>query len=240
MSVVFITGGGRRLGRAIALGFAERGFDVGITFHASVDEARATTELVLALGRRIHAVAVNVADDVALTAAFEALVVELGAPDVVVSNAGVFPEANAHADATDVRAAIDVNTLPLVTLARCIERHPASQGTRLIALSSLGGLEIWKDRLAYNVSKSALNTVVQSLARSMAPTVTVNAVAPGAIEQPTERTEADSGLTARERIPMKRYGTANDVFDAVWFFSTTSTYITGQILRVDGGYGLVR
>jgi pteridine reductase len=240
MSVVFITGGGRRLGRAMALGFAERGYDVGITFHTSADEARSAVDAILAMGHRSHAVQADVANEEALQAAFEVLVDELGVPDVVVSNAGVFPDANAHVNATEVRAAIDVNTLPLVTLARCIERHPSVGGTRLVAISSLGGLEIWKDRLAYNVSKSALNTAVRSLARSMAPQVTVNAVAPGAIEQPTERTESDKGLTQLERIPMRRYGTAVDVFEAVWFFSTTTTYITGQILSVDGGYGLVR
>ncbi len=240
MSVVFITGGGRRLGRAMALGFAERGYDVGITFHTSSDEARSAVDAIHAMGRRSHAVQADVATDLALQAAFDVLVAELGVPDVVISNAGVFPDANAHASASDVRSAIDVNTLPLVTLARCIERHPSVGGTRLVAISSLGGLEIWKDRLAYNVSKSALNTAVRSLARSMAPQVTVNAVAPGAIEQPTERTDADKGLTQLERIPMRRYGTAADVFEAVWFFSTTTTYITGQIISVDGGYGLVR
>ncbi|MBS1560458.1 MAG: SDR family oxidoreductase [Bacteroidetes bacterium] len=240
MSVVFITGGGRRLGRAMALGFAERGYDVGITFHTSADEAKSTVDAIRAMGRRSHAVQADVANDAALQAAFEALVAELGIPDVVVSNAGVFPDANAHANAKDVRSAIDVNTLPLVTLARCIERHPLVGTPRLVAISSLGGMEIWKDRLAYNVSKSALNTAVRSLARSLAPHVTVNAVAPGAIEQPSERTEADKGLTHLERIPMRRYGTAADVFEAVWFFSTTTTYITGQIISVDGGYGLVR
>jgi len=239
MSVVFITGGGRRLGRAIALQFAEKGFDVGILYLTSEDQTRSTINEIRAMGKHASSVRVDVADEVALSMAFDALVGDLGAPEVVISNAGVFPDADPRATTDDVRRAVDVNTLPLITLARCIERHGTNGLTRLVALSSLGGVEIWKDRLAYNVSKSALNTAVRSLARSMAPSVLVNAVAPGAIEQPEERTTSDGHMAGPDRIPMQRYGTAADVFEAVWFFSTT-TYVTGQILHVDGGYGLVR
>jgi 3-oxoacyl-[acyl-carrier protein] reductase/pteridine reductase len=68
----------------------------------------------------------------------------------------------------------------------------------------------------------------------------VNAVAPGALEQPGETQASDAGRVSSSRIPMQRYGTADDVIDAVWFFATASSYITGQILAVDGGYGMVR
>lgn len=240
MAVVFITSGARRIGRHLALTAAQRGYDVGFTYHTSTDEAQATIADLEAIGVRVRAVSTDVAKEDLLTSAFDDVVAHLGPPTVVISNTGVFAPANAHATASDVRGAVDVNTLPLITLARCMERQPADGVRRLIAMSSLGSMEIWKDRLAYNVSKSALNTAVRSLARTLAPHITVNAVAPGAIRQPEDVRESDAGLVPTERIPMARYGSAQDIADAVWFFATSTSYITGQILSVDGGYGLVR
>ena len=99
---------------------------------------------------------------------------------------------------------------------------------------------MWRDRIDYNVSKAALLRLVQTLARSVAPDITVNSVAPGAITGGMETTEADAAAVKVGRIPMGRYGTADDVFDAVWFLATASAYITGQTIIVDGGVHLVR
>ena len=108
-------------------------------------------------------------------------------------------------------------------------------------MGSLGAHEIWRDRIAYNVSKSALHTMVQTLARGLAPRISVNSVAPGIIVQPNDVAEHErAGMIGIDRIPMERYGDVADVFDAVWFFATASRYITGQTIIVDGGYHLTR
>ncbi|HCN05362.1 MAG TPA: hypothetical protein DIS79_07050 [Bacteroidetes bacterium] len=244
MPTVFVTGGARRIGRGLIRRFAERGWDVGITFQTSAEAALTTRNEVLEKGVRCHITRVDVSDAPALERAMADLVDELGMPDAIVSNAGVFPDAidPRLLEPDAVRSAIDVNTMPLLTLAKYYDSLAERTGShgRLVAIASLGAFEIWKDRLAYNVSKSALVTMVRSLARSMAPRLSVNAVAPGAIVFPDDPTSADLAVSKVDRIPMGRYGTADDVFDAVWMFSSASTYITGQVLSVDGGYGLTR
>ncbi len=169
---------------------------------------------------------------------------ELGHASVIVSNAGVFPEPKTVLETSTslVEDTLRINTLPLLTIAQFYQEsctRNAAAG-RLVSLGSLGALEIWKDRIAYNVSKSALQTLALTLARGLAPTISVNTVSPGAIAQPEEATENDSNLIDPNRIPMKRHGTVDDIFDAVWFFATSSQYITGQTIVVDGGYHLVR
>lgn len=244
MPTVLLTGGARRLGGALARGFAARGYNVGITYHTSEPAAAATVAACAEAGVRAAMRRCDVADTASLEHAVASLFDELGTPDVIVSNAGIFPERTTvdKLDVDAVRHAIDVNTLPLVTLARLyhdrLTRSSVEHG-RLISISSLGALEIWRDRLAYNVSKSALLTAVMSLARSAAPRMSVNTVAPGAILMPQEPTSNDAAMLQAERIPMARYGTSDDVMDAVWFFATCSPYITGQVLAVDGGSHLV-
>lgn len=244
MPSVVITGGARRIGGALARAFAQRGYDVGITYHTSADAAHATVLACTQAGVRATAQACDVADERSLVRAFDALVAEHGVPDVVVSNAGVFPDAMSvdALEADIIRRTIDVNTIPLVTLGKAYQRHiRATSGTgRLISISSLGAIETWRDRLPYNVSKSALLAAVHSLARSLAPSIAVNTVAPGAIRIIDEPTEADNAMSRVDRIPMGRHGTTDDIMDAVWFFATCSSYVTGQFLAVDGGYHLTR
>lgn len=243
MPIVFITGGARRIGKQLALNFARRGWDVGFTYHTSSEAAVQTLQELQQIGVRADMKRCDVANDDELTHAFQRLNETLGTPAVVISNAGIFPDRRTinELDAAAFRATLDVNTTPLLTLAKAY--HAAlknDQQGRLIAISSLGALEVWKDRIDYNVSKSALVTLVQTLARSLAPSITVNTVAPGAIVMPDEPSSSDAAVASTDRIPMGRYGLPQDVFDAVWFFATATSYITGQLLTVDGGYRLVR
>ncbi len=239
MSIVFVTGGARRIGKGLALEFARRGWHVGFTYHTSVEKARTTKQELEGLGVKAAAVQANVAVEHELNTALNTLLQDLGVPNVIVSNAGIFPPRREISELSlaHVRETIEVNTLPLLTIGRWYAAHPEG---RLISLSSLGAFEIWKERLDYNLSKAALLNLTQTLARAMAPTHTVNSVAPGAIIVPEEKSLSDTELALVHKIPMERYGTPLDVFDAVWFFATASPYITGQVVIVDGGYHLVR
>ena len=186
----------------------------------------------------------DVTDPVMLTDALTRLTDTLGTADVVVSCAGVFPPATAVQDLTEqhVLDTLRVNTLPLLTLSRLYEQQcrQGQRSGRIVVIGSLGAREIWKDRAAYNVSKSALTTLAHSLARSLAPQICLNIVAPGAIAQPLDQRDSDASLVDVSRIPMQRHGEAADVVDAVRYFARCSPYITGQTIVVDGGYGLVR
>lgn len=245
MPVVWISGGARRIGKGLALRFAERGYDVCITYRTSEWEATSVCEKIRSLGQIAHAMQCDVRVDSDITRALETCTAMLGCPDVIVSNVGVFPARTPVATMSeqDVVDAFAVNTVPLLTISRVYHelctRHDVHG--RIISIGSLGAHEIWRDRIAYNVSKSALHTMVQTLARGLAPMIAVNSVAPGVIAQPDDVAEHEmQSMVATERIPMQRHGDVNDVFDAVWFFATASHYITGQTLLVDGGYHLTR
>ena len=244
MPVAFITGGARRIGRGLALGFAHKGYDVGITFRSSREAADSTLLALRGLGVRAYAVECDVVDETQLDRALRALAAELGTPNVIVSNAGIFPQQRSVDELSpeEMRATIDINTMPLLTVARTMKdlRSDQTEMGRIIAISSLGAVEIWKQRIDYNVSKAALVKLVAALARDMAPSITVNTVAPGAIVMEDQPSETDDMVAGLKRIPMGRYGSADDVFDAVWFFANNAAYITGEMLTVDGGYRLNR
>jgi len=108
----------------------------------------------------------------------------------------------------------------------------APKGGRIVNIASLGAIEIWKQRGVYNLTKQTLMRLTQVLAVELAPRYAVNAVAPGVIGDP----RAAGIAIDPQQIPMQRFGTPNDVWDAVYFFSTCSPYITGQFLVVDGGF----
>jgi len=246
MPIAFVTGGARRIGKHLALGFAEKGYDVGITYNESHQQALKTVAELHAYGVRAEARQCNVSDDNQLANCLRELSSSLGVPDVMISNAGVFPQRKSidTLSVDEFRETMAVNATPLLTIAKVFRElrshKPDSDVGKLISISSIGALEIWKDRIDYNVSKSTLVALVRGLARALAPTISVNTVAPGAIKIVDESTEAERSLSPVDRIPFARYGEPRDVFDAVWFFATCTPYITGQLIAVDGGYGLTR
>lgn len=243
MPVAAVIAGARRIGAEIVRGLASDGYDVGLTYHNSVTSAGELQQEIVGTGRACRIVQCDVTHPFELGGALTDLEDIMGFPDVVVYNAGVFPNAAppSDVDEEDVLNAIRVNTLPVLTLARYYEgrcRELERMG-RVIILGSLGAREIWRDRAAYNTSKAAQQTLALSLARSLASLMSINIVAPGQIVLEGEQ-ESQSPIVSERRVPKERHGSAEDVVDAVRYFARCSEYITGQTIVVDGGYGLVR
>ncbi len=107
---------------------------------------------------------------------------------------------------------------------------------RIVNIGSLGGIHAWAGHAHYCGSKAALHMLTQAMAKAFAPEVSVNCVAPGWIE--LDERQADVSALFASRTPMRRNGTAEDVAQAVLFFATGPSFVTGQILAVDGGLGL--
>lgn len=241
MPTVFITGAGKRLGRAFALGFARNGWDVIVHYFSSEESALKTVDEIQKLGRKSIAVIANVENKNEVREAFKKGVDELGVPDCVVSNAGILPMRSGLQDISEElwENTFDVNVKSHLFLAQIYDDFLKSftkESGKFIVLASLGGREIWKERIPYNTSKAATIQLSKALARELAPLVAVNCVCPGAIKVEGEPNANEKMMMPEDKIPMQRYGTADDVFDAVYFFATCSPYITAQMLTVDGGY----
>ncbi len=240
--VVFITGSGRRIGRALAFSFGNLGYRVAVHYGRSADAARATYDALQDMGVQATLVQADVRDRGAIREAVAQVAEYFGRLDVLVNNAGVYPAAVPLSDVTEDlwRQVIETNLYGEFFAAQAAAEFMLGQEVdergergRIVNISSLGAWQIWRDRVAYNVSKAGVVQLTRALARSLAPSIAVNSVAPGAIEIPEE--PAAGAMIAAERIPMRRYGTTEDIFNAVRFFAESSTYVTGQTLIVDGG-----
>lgn len=233
-----VTGGARRIGRALALALADAGADVAITYRSSRREARQTVEDIRRRGVRALALACDVRQEKSVRAAVKKVVDELGGLDVLINNAAIYQTAEFdkitvrqwdEMFATNARGPFLVSQAALKSLRR--------RRGRVIHLGSLGGLRPWATHAHYCASKAALIMLTQVMAKALAPEVAVNCVAPGMIDLGERRDEAFLRRIA-VRTPMRRNGGAEEVVRAVLFFATAPAFITGQVLAVDGGLGL--
>lgn len=240
MKTVFITGSGRRMGRGIALEFAKLGWNVGLHYLQSQEMAEKTLDEVLNLGVKASLVRFDVRNYSDFRLGLQKSIEEVGVPDVLINNSGVFPKRKTLMELSveDWNSAMNTNMRSAFFAAKIFSEY-AKDNSRIINIASLGGLEIWKNRIPYNVSKSGLIHLTKALARELAPKIAVNAICPGTILIPNEQA-ADTSEIDVNKIPMQRYGNIADIFDAVKFFAECSQFITGQILNVDGGYHLAR
>jgi len=232
-----VTGGARRIGRAIALALAAEGADVAITFLKSEREAQETARAIEALGVRAVALECDVRSEASVHAAVAAAVNRFGRLDLVVNNAALFDRA--PLDQLSVAAwdaVFETNARgPFLVAREALPHLKATQG-RIVNIGSLGGSHAWADHAHYCSSKAALHMLTQAMAKGFAPEVSVNCVAPGWIEMGDD---GKAGVRFATRTPMGRNGTADEVAQAVLFFATGPSFVTGQILGVDGGLGLV-
>jgi len=201
-------------------------------------EARQTAEEIESLGRRATAVECDVRSEASVRAALKSVLGEFGRLDVLVNNAAVFESASLEQISVEAwDRTFETNARgPFLVAREAIPHLRAAQG-RIVNIGSLGGMHAWAGHAHYCGSKAALHMLTQAMAKSFAPDVSVNCVAPGWIALDEHAEEAAERFAAK--TPMRRNGTADDVAQAVLFFATGPRFVTGQILTVDGGLGLV-
>ncbi len=233
--VALVTGGARRVGRAIVRKLAANQFDVAFTYFSSSTEADSLRAELIAAGGRAIAIKADFNKPPAAVDAVEAAVRDLGRLDVLVNNASSF-EAGSLAEVTPAQLqrmmAVHVE-VPLLLCQRLAPLLRAGHG-HVINMLDLMVERPAPGYLAYSASKAALANLTLGLARELAPDVTVNGIAPGVIEWPQDYPPAERERYLR-RVPLGRAGTPDDAAEVVLFLSRAGSYLTGQILRLDGG-----
>ncbi len=243
--VVLVTGGARRIGRALALGFAARGWDVAVHFGASRGEADEVVAQIEALGRRALALEADLADEAQVSRLVPACVEALGRPECIVNNASRFEEDTAR-DVGYARLlelmAINVGA-PLV-LARMLhdatpEAATTDETLRGVVINVLDQklYNMNPDYLSYTLSKAALQTATVTLAQALAPKVRVVGLAPGLTLQSGDQTP-ESFAAAHRVTPLGRASRPEDIVAAALYLADAKG-VTGTTLVVDGGQHLV-
>jgi pteridine reductase len=224
-----VTGGAKRVGRAIVRRLCDAGFDVAFTYRSS---RQAALELSAATGA--VAIEADLADpDRAVTAVTAA--VRFDRLDVLVNNASQFEPADlAHTDTAVCRRMMAVHFESPLLLCKAFAPELRSANGHVINMVDGLAERPWPAYVAYSASKAALWNLTLSLSRELAPQVTVNGIAPGVVDWPENYPEADKAAYLR-RVPLARPGTPADVAEMVHYLATTGSYVTGQILRLDGG-----
>jgi len=237
--IAVVTGAGRGIGRAIALKFAAEGADVVCVSRTAENSEKVAAE-VRAAGRKAWALAVDVADAVAVTDAGAKILAEAGRVDILVNNAGITRDGLAmRLSEADWDAVLDTNLKGAFLFTKALVRGMIKQRSgRILNISSVIGLMGNAGQCNYAASKAGLLGLTMSLARELASRgITVNAIAPGFIE--TDMTAALNAAMREEllqRIPLGILGQSDDVAAAALFLAGPGArYITGQVLTVDGG-----
>src|SRR5436305_3469119 len=231
---VLITGGGRRVGRAIALALARAGLDVAIAYHRSAREARGLVRELEAVGARAVALRADLADPREARGLVREAVRRLGRLDVLVNNAAVFtrtPLLRTTPAQYDLH--LDLNLRGAFFCAQAAARVMRRHGGHIVNVGDVGATRGWPDYIPYTLSKAGLVALTRGLATALRPHgIAVNCVAPGAVLRPKRVSPA-----RWRRLTRGHAGSPEDVASAVLFFATCPRYITGQVLGVDGGEG---
>jgi pteridine reductase len=229
--VVLVTGGAKRVGRAIVERLAAAGYRVAFTYLSSQRDADE-------LCGRFDAVAIR-ADLIDPVVAVDQIASGLkpfaDGLDVLVNNASLYePSALDQTDLTQMRRLMAIHYESPLLLTRALAAKLRASKGHVINMVDLLAERPWPQYLAYSASKAALANLTLGLARELAPDVTVNGIAPGVVEWPEGYPDVEKQRYLK-RVPLQRPGTPQDVAAMVHYLVTSGSYLTGQILRLDGG-----
>ncbi len=238
-----VTGGSRGIGRAIALALARQGAAVAVNYRERADAAAEVVALVARNGGRAMAVQADVRDFAAVKAMTDTVARTLGPIDILVNNAGILRDKPvAFMTDEEWNAVLDTCLKGAFHCIKALSKSMArAKRGRIVNIASDAGLLGDMMRANYASAKAGMIGLTKTVAREMAASgVTVNALAPGVIETELLAGMTDSRRRAMlDRVPMGRFGTPDEVAAAVIaLVSDTGAYITGEVLRVDGGLAM--
>ncbi len=233
--VALVTGAGRRLGQAIARALAGRGMTVAIHHHHSTKGAEKLRSDILAMNGRAERFPADLTDAHTAHDLPQRVVERFGRLDVLVNSAATMKRL--RVEETTPVAWDEIMNLNLRAYFFCAQGAiPALRAVRgkILNMGDVGGLEPWPRYAAHCISKAGVVMLTKALARALAPEITVNTIAPGAVLPPE-----DWDATVREHLirttPLRRLGSPEDVAAAVLYLLEGGDYVTGETLVVDGG-----
>lgn len=251
--VALITGGAKRVGRAIALTFAQQGMHVAFTYQQSGREATSLIKQIEKLGRRALAIQVDLATPDCDATVFNAFQKTFSRCDALINNASVFDrtpigdislQAFEHNMAVNARAPMLLmqRFAPLLAAHAKVDekreasvRMPTKNTGRIVNFIDIHVMgQPLRGYMAYNMSKAALMEATMTAALELAPKITVNAIAPGVVAWAESYTD-EQRKKYMQRVPLARPGTPEDAAAAVLYLVRDAEYCTGQIIRLDGG-----
>ena len=239
-NVAVVTGGTRGIGKQIILDLAKKGYDIAFNYRSENADFENLNKELKEIGVKAFAFKCDVTDFEKCEEFVKGVITEFGKIDVLVNNAGITKDGLLmRMKKQDFEDVIDVNLIGTFNLTRNVIPYmiKAKQG-RIINISSVVGISGNAGQTNYSASKAGIIGFTKSLAKEVASrNITVNAVAPGFIQtQMTDVLKDEVKDEILKQIPEKRFGTTEDVANVVKFLaSEESSYITGQVINVDGG-----
>ena len=246
---VLITGGSSGIGQEIALAYAKKGAIVVFSYHQNTKGAEQTVAAIQALGEKAYAIKANMADKDSLQTLFQKTLSQLGGLDILVNNAGtltrhpnfldISPDDFEHIQAVYIRAPF------ILTQLAAIQMQVQKTGGSIINISSRSSTIITPGLAHYECSKAALDALTRSSASALAPyNIRVNAIAPGLVATEINRAQRENDYSAWEKrsaqIPLGKAGEPKDIATiAVLLASEKSSWMTGTIIPIDGGVGVI-
>lgn len=237
--VGLVTGGAQGIGKAIALLLAKNGADVAIS-DINLEKAQEAANEIQGLGRRSLAVKANVADFKEVEQMVDTIVVQMGRIDILVNNAGITRDRLIlRMTEEDWDAVLDVNLKGTFNCTKAAIRYMSKQKSgKIVSIASVTGEMGNAGQANYGASKAGVIGFTKTIAREFATRgINVNAIAPGYVQTAmTDAVPDKAKEMLKQMIPMERLGQPEDVAQAVLFLvSERSSYITGQVLNVNGG-----
>ena len=229
-----VTGAGRRVGRAIATALGARGMRVAVHYNGSAEGARESAADIERAGGKATLFQADLSRPDAPSALVRDVAASLGGIDVLVNSAAIMQRTPLESvTPAEWDATFAINARAPFFLSIAARDHLTARNGAIVNIADLAGLETWPAYIPHGLSKTVVVQMTRALARTLAPAVRVNAVAPGVILLP-ESWQDDVGERLRKTTPLKRLGSVNDVVGAV-IYLLEADYVTGETIVVDGG-----
>ncbi len=231
-----ITGSGIRLGRAIALALAAEGCNLALHYHHSAEEVHEVQTAALSMGVQAEIFQADLSDPNQLQQLIQAVTTAFGHIDILINNAGVYLKGKGMETTPEILDQVfKINLFAPLLLTRAFAQQlPEGFEGKVINISDAKVFRHQPDHFAYRLTKNSINEMTALFALELAPTITVNAIAPGVMLPLAGHEDADLQDLAEKRIPLKRIGSPEITAENVLHI-LHQDFMTGTVIRIDGG-----